>query len=147
MDPQNAKLHNGIGDIYLNKLDRPREAEGHYREALRMDPRNHDYQKDLFSAVARCSLIYRLVSLPSREFEWIGALAFGIRKKPWLWWWLVVLICFTAVIIYFTWLVLATLPYCCERLREDKREELEDLHGSCTPYSQTRKPLFTNPQP
>ena len=59
--------------------------------------------------MARCSLIYRLVSMPSREFEWIGALAFGIRQRPW--WWLLVAVCFTAVIIYFAWLVLATLVF------------------------------------
>jgi hypothetical protein len=36
------------------------------------------------------------------------------------------------------WLVMVTLPYCCERLREDKREELEDLHGSLHEYMKKR---------
>ena len=36
------------------------------------------------------------------------------------------------------WLVMATLPYCCERLREDKREELEDLHASLQEYMKRR---------
>jgi hypothetical protein len=36
------------------------------------------------------------------------------------------------------WLVMVTLPYCCERLREDKREELEDLHGLLQEYMKKR---------
>ena len=39
------------------------------------------------------------------------------------------------------WLVMATLPYCCERLRQDKREQLEDLHSTLHDYVKKRPPV------
>ncbi len=33
---------------------------------------------------------------------------------------------------------MATLPFCCERVREDKREELEELHGLLKDYMDQR---------
>jgi len=108
-EPENAALHSGIGDIYLDRLDLPREAEAHYREALRIVPKNHDYQKELFSAVAKRSLIYRLVSIPSRTFQWLGHLCYAIVRQPWRL--LLLLIGFKVVIVFFIWLILVAVVF------------------------------------
>lgn len=108
-EPENAALHSGIGDIYLDRLDLPREAERHYREALRLDPKNHDYQKELFSAVAKRSLLYRLVSIPSRTFQWIGHLCYAIVRQPWRL--ILLLFGFKVVIAFLIWLVLVSIVF------------------------------------
>ena len=33
------------------------------------------------------------------------------------------------------------MPYCCERLRQDKREQLEDLHSTLHDYVKKRPPV------
>jgi tetratricopeptide (TPR) repeat protein len=106
LDPANAAVHNSMGDVYLDDLDDPAEAEIHYREALRFDPGDRDYQRDLFNAVAKRSLIYRLFSIPSRAFAWLKLLGYTIRYQPWRLIFLV--IGFKLVIAYFCWLFIAT---------------------------------------
>ena len=83
IDPNNAEVHCSIGSVYLDDLDQPKEAEGHFREALRLDPRDRDTQKLLFRAVGKQRLIYRVISIPSRCFGWIGQLGQGLRIQPW----------------------------------------------------------------
>ncbi|MCB1090793.1 MAG: hypothetical protein KDL87_04635 [Verrucomicrobiae bacterium] len=106
LDPHNASLHDSIGDVYLDELDDPGEAEKHYREALRLDPGDRDYQRDLFNAVAKRSLIYRLFSIPSRTFIWLGHLATAIRFQPWRLIFLVIGI--KVVLAFLAWLVVVT---------------------------------------
>jgi hypothetical protein len=109
LDPENAALHDSVGDIYLDDLDDPEEAEKHYREALRIEPGDRDYQRDLFHAVAKRSLVYRLFSLPSRTFTWLGHVARGISLQPWRLMFLI--IGFKAVMGFFLWLLLATVLF------------------------------------
>jgi tetratricopeptide (TPR) repeat protein len=107
LDPGNAALHNSIGDVHLNELADPVKAEEHYRLALRSEPANADYQRDLFEAVAQRSLIYRLFSLPSKMFEYLKAGLLTLRREPWvlIFW----IIGFKLVLGFMVWLALATL--------------------------------------
>jgi len=109
LDPENASLHNSIGDVYLNELESPLEAEKHYRVALQAEPGNAQYQSDLFDAVAKRSLIYRLFSIPSRTFKWLRALAKVCRHQPWRI--LLFLIAGKLVLCFFGWLILATVVF------------------------------------
>ena len=83
IDPNNAEVHCSIGSIYLDDLDDPKEAEAHFREALRLDPRDRDTQKLLFRAVGQQRLIYRVISIPSRCFGWMSQVRQGLAIQPW----------------------------------------------------------------
>lgn len=109
LDPHSAPLHQSIGDIYLNDLEEPEEAEKFFREALRIDPTNRGYQRDLFDAVARRSVIYRLFSIPSRTFTWLYYVGKGLANQPWRI--LFLLLGFKLVIVFFLWLLLSTLLF------------------------------------
>jgi hypothetical protein len=98
-----------MGGVYLVDLDSPPEAERHFREALRMEPGNRDYQRNLFQAVAKRSLVYRLFSLPSRTYTWLGQVAHGIALQPWRL--LFLIIGFKAVVGFFFWLGLVTVLF------------------------------------
>jgi len=109
LDPNNAGLHNSIGDLLLNELADPVEAGRAYREALRLEPGNRIYQVDLFQAVAGSSFVYRLFSIPSRTFAWLGFFGQAIIRQPGR---LIFLaIGFKVVLAYFGWLMLATLIF------------------------------------
>lgn len=107
LDPGNASLHNSIGDVYLNELENPAKAEEHYRTALRAEPDNRDYQRDLFHAVAQRSVVYRLFSLPSRAFESIRSGLSVVRDHPWIV--LFLLLAFKIVLALLAWLAVATV--------------------------------------
>lgn len=107
LDPGNASLHNSIGDVYLNELEDPSKAEEHYRTALQSEPENRQYQRDLFQAVARRSVIYRLFSLPSLTFASLREIIAVLRDHPWVI--LFVLIAFKFVLAFAAWLAVATV--------------------------------------
>lgn len=109
LDPHNAALHNSIGDLHLNELADPLEAERAYREALRIEPDNPIYQQDLFQAVAARSITYRLFSIPSRTFAWLYLVTTTIARQPWRIIFLV--IGAKAVAAFLIWLLLATLIF------------------------------------
>jgi hypothetical protein len=50
--PDNAAYHNGLGEVYLS-LNRSSDAEFEFREALRVDPRSRQAQKNLDSIKSR----------------------------------------------------------------------------------------------
>jgi len=107
LDPANSSLHNSIGDVYLEELENPLKAEEHYRMALQAKPTNREYQRDLFNAVARRSILYCLFSLPSRTFQSIrGGLA--ILRANW-WIAIVLLVAMKFVGVFIAWLVVATV--------------------------------------
>jgi tetratricopeptide (TPR) repeat protein len=83
LDPHNAAIHHSIGEVYLEDLDDPVEAEHHFREALRMEPSERIYQRDLFQAVAKRSLVYRLMSIPSRSIRRLLLMGRGLMLQPW----------------------------------------------------------------
>ncbi len=107
LDPGNASLHHSIGDVYLNELENPAKAEEHYRIALQSRPHNRRCQLDLFSAVARRSIIYRVLSLPSKTFAWLRTYRLVVRKNPWLV--ILFLLAFKLVFAFAVWLALATI--------------------------------------
>lgn len=107
LDPGNASLHNSIGDVYLHELENPAKAEEHYRIALQSEPHDRDYQRDLFDAVARRSIVYRLFSLPSRTFAILGRCKTVLRAHPWLV--IFLLLTFKLVLAFAGWLAVATL--------------------------------------
>ncbi len=109
LDPENPTLHFSLGDIFLDDLDSPDEAEMHYREALRAAPWDRDYQRGLFHAVAKRDLFYRLFSIPSRTFTWLGYLCYGLRYQPWQI--LILIIAFKLVVFFLLWLALVTVLF------------------------------------
>ena len=108
-DPVNAALHRGIGDIYMDDLHLAKEASQFYREAVRLEPSNKDYRDALFHAVAMQSLLYGLISLPSRSFSFLGNVARGIALQPWR----ILFLIFAVKLIgaYLIWLLLATILF------------------------------------
>lgn len=113
IDPQNAALHNSMGNVLLDELEDPVDAEQHYRAALRIKPDNRVYQRDLFHSVARRSLLYRVFSLPSRSFTWLGRVGHALRYQPWRLIFLLMFlpIGFKFVLAYFGWLVTVTVLF------------------------------------
>ncbi len=109
LDPHDSALHSSLGDVYLDELDSPAEAEFHFREALKSDPKNRSNQRDLFSAVAKRNFLYRLLSIPSRTFTWLGYVIVGIFKQPWRL--LFLIIGFKFVLAFIAWLLVATFLF------------------------------------
>lgn len=109
LEPENAALHQSIGYVYLCDLDDPAEAERYFREALRFDPSCRLYQRDLFEAVAKRSLVYRLFSIPSRAFAWSLDFTREILRRPWRL--LFLLIGHQLVLAFFGWLLVSTLLF------------------------------------
>jgi len=107
LEPANASLHHSIGDVYLNELEDPAKAEEHYRIALQSEPGNRDYQRDLFDAVARRSIVYCLFSLPSRTFESLRGGIGLLRQHPWIA--IFLLAAFKIFGAFLAWLVVATV--------------------------------------
>ncbi len=108
-DPQNAALHYTMGEVYLDELDSPGEAEFHFREALKSSPGDRDYQRSLFNAVGHRDLLYRLLSIPSRTFSWLGNLWYGLMQRPW---YLIFFVFgFKFVAAFFAWLIFVTLLF------------------------------------
>ncbi|NNE90552.1 MAG: hypothetical protein HKN23_02800 [Verrucomicrobiales bacterium] len=108
-DPNAAELHHGIGDILLDDLDDPAAAEERFRIAVNLEPKTRLYQKALFQAVAKRSLVYRLFSIPSRTWTWLGYLMTGLRIQPWRI--IFLIIGFKLVIGFLLWLLLATVLF------------------------------------
>jgi hypothetical protein len=75
--------------------------------ALRAEPGNRDYQRDLFHAVARRSILYCLFSLPSRVFESLRAGLVVLRDH----WWIaiVLVVTYKFVLVFVAWLAVATV--------------------------------------
>ncbi|HEY1123146.1 MAG TPA: hypothetical protein VGE67_16150, partial [Haloferula sp.] len=107
LEPGNASLHNSIGDVYLEELENPTKAEEHYRIALQSEPGNRDYQRDLFNAVARRSIVYCLFSLPSRMFESLRRGLGILREHPWIA--IALLAAFKIFFAFLAWLAVATV--------------------------------------
>lgn len=109
LDPENARLHAGIGDLCLGRIDDPARAEYHFRQALRSNPADRDYQRALFEAVAKRSLIYRLFSHPARVWRWVGDVIRGLAEYPFRI--LLILFAFKFVCAFFAWLIVSTVLF------------------------------------
>lgn len=109
LDPDNAWLHNSMGDVYASDLGDPVTAQGHYREALRLNPSNRDFQKDLFNAVAESNLVYRMFSIPSRSLTRLSGLGTLLRYQPW--WIIIILVGIKFVAAYVVWLIIVTVLF------------------------------------
>jgi Tfp pilus assembly protein PilF len=73
LDPLDPDIHASIGDIYLQELENPREAERCFQQALIIDPTKKANQTRLFDAVRARSLLYRTLSLPARALRSFSA--------------------------------------------------------------------------
>lgn len=113
LDPHNAAIHHSIGEVYLEELDDPGEAEHHFREALQREPTERIYQRDLFQAVAKRSLVYRLMSIPSRSIRRLLLMGRGLLLQPWRILLLIFLVLLMGqwVVFALAWLVITTLLF------------------------------------
>jgi len=109
LDPENPWLHNSMGDVHAVDLGDPVAAQRHYREALRLEPGNRDFQKALFHAVAESHLVYRLFSIPSRAFQRLWLVVKQFEHEPWRI--IFLFIAFKFVIAYLFWLAMVTLLF------------------------------------
>jgi len=121
LDPRNASVMTSIGDILFKELERPREAEGFYREALLIDPTNKICQGKLLDSIRARSLLYRTLSLPAmvvrsirerkmRWFVWIYVIL-AIKLVVFLAAWVVGMgLFFTPAAVIYEWFVLADIP-------------------------------------
>ena len=109
LDPNNSGLHESIGDIYLEELDQPQQAEHHYRQSLIRDPSNHRCQRALFQAVARRRFTYRLLSIPSRTWTWLRHVVHNLFYQPWRL--IFFLLGFKFVLVFILWLIIVTLLF------------------------------------
>ncbi len=108
-EPENAALHHGIGDIYMDDLHQPAEAEKHFREAVRLKPDESSYRKELFHAVALQSIIYGVLSLPSRAVTFMRNLGRAILIQPWRL--IFLLFAFKIIGVFLVWLILASILF------------------------------------
>ena len=100
--------------------------------ALRGEPGNRDYQRDLFHAVARRSILYCLFALPSRTFESIRRGLRVLRDHPWIAIFLVA--AFMFLLAFVAWLTVATVlsqlpPGVASSLQDAVREVLSARTG------------------
>ena len=109
LDAEDPSLHSALGDFYLGNLDNPKQAEHHYRHALLADPTNTSFQRDLFESVAKRSLLYRVLHLPTRNFQFWRRVPTLLRYKPGYVLFFVFGLKFLSV--YFGWLILATFAF------------------------------------
>ncbi|MDR3404190.1 MAG: hypothetical protein P4L99_16955 [Chthoniobacter sp.] len=101
LEPQNAAIHTTIGEIYLGELERPREAERFFRQALLIDPMNKARQNRLLDAVRARSLLYRTLSMPMRAMRHVlGSLRQGRVQL------IVMVVAVKAFLVFAVWVVL-----------------------------------------
>jgi len=113
-DPLNAGTHHKLGDVFLTELHDAEKAEFHFREAVRLDPNDRDYQKDLFDAIGSRSSWFKTLRLASNGWDKVKWSLVALRYKPWHLIWYIVAIKF--VLIYAAWLLTATFIFwpCCK---------------------------------
>jgi len=100
LDPQDAAIMTTIGEIFLNELERPREAEAFFRDALFIEPTNKERQALLLTAIRARSLLYRTLSLPmSAGRGFANAVEKGRLQ------WFVLLIAFKGVLLFIAWMI------------------------------------------
>lgn len=100
IDPENASVLTTIGDILFADLERPREAEEFYRDALRIDPTDKDRQRKLLDSIRARSLLYRTLSLPT-----FAARRSYLAMKEGRVRWLFVILMIKGVFLYLAWLI------------------------------------------
>jgi tetratricopeptide (TPR) repeat protein len=121
LDPRNSDVMFTIGDILLTELERPREAESFFRDALLIDPTDKNNQGKLLDSIRARSLLYRTLSLPSSALRNIKT-AYQRGRLNWvlivlaakifllaLVWWIVIGFFFTPAAKIYEWLVLADI--------------------------------------
>jgi len=105
LDPRNSDVMITIGDILLTELERPREAEGFFRDALLIDPTDKRCQGKLLDSIRARSLFYRTLSLPSSALRTIKA-SFQQGNLWWLRWPLIILAA-KFFMLFFMWWIMA----------------------------------------
>lgn len=108
LDPENARLHDSLGDIYLTEVELPRLAEQHYRQAVASDPTSKTFQRDLFDAISLRDPLYRTLSLPSRAIGFLGNLLSCYRTHP-LHFIAAIFLGAIPIAVFLSWLIAATV--------------------------------------
>lgn len=109
LDPENAAIYHSIGEVYLDEIRDARQAEGYFRDALRLSPTNTSFQLSLFQAVSQRDLLYRVLSIPARACGRIANFATLIALQPWRI--ILVLLLFKGVIAGAIWLLIASVLF------------------------------------
>jgi tetratricopeptide (TPR) repeat protein len=106
LDPEDEDVIASIGDVYLEELEQPREAERFYRSALAIDPMDTGLQKKLLNAIRARSLLYRTLSLPLTAMRGLGRAVKDGRFH-----WLVLIIAIKPLGVFLLWGLLAGLLF------------------------------------
>ena len=76
LDPENALLHEDVGDVFLELEDEPLLAEASYREALRLAPTARRVQTKLLTAIRKRSRVLNALYAPWRGLKkWFAEMA------------------------------------------------------------------------
>ena len=76
LDPENALLHEDVGDVFLELEDEPLLAETSYREALRLAPTARRVQTKLLTAIRKRSRVLHALYAPWRGLKkWFAEMA------------------------------------------------------------------------
>ena len=76
LDPENALLHEDVGDVFLELEDEPTLAEASYREALRLAPTSRRVQAKLLTAIRKRSRVLSFLYAPWRGLKrWFAEMA------------------------------------------------------------------------
>jgi tetratricopeptide (TPR) repeat protein len=100
LDPEEPEVLSTIGDILLDELERPREAEQFYRNALSVEPTNKLRQSKLLNAIRARSILYRTLSLPASAFRKAREALSSGRLR-----FIVVLVAFKVFAAFIGWLI------------------------------------------
>jgi tetratricopeptide (TPR) repeat protein len=109
LEPDNARVMAGIGDVWLDSLEQPGRAEEMYRQALAIDPSDKGLQRKLWNAIQARNLFFRTLRIPIQGLQHVCAIARGLVLKPW--YILVFIIAFKFVLGYLAWLLAAAVVF------------------------------------
>lgn len=126
LDPENDALIAAIGDVYLEQLEQPRQAELHYRQALGISPASKLHQQRLWLAIQQRSLLFRTLRLPYSAARLAVLMSADLGKQPGciiglvlgfkvamigVCWLLASFIIFTPAALLYEWLVLLDIRH------------------------------------
>ncbi|MEM7383473.1 MAG: tetratricopeptide repeat protein [Verrucomicrobiota bacterium] len=83
LDPENAEVHDTVGNIQLTELKDPAKAETSFRRALTLDPTDDRYRKNLLGALRKTDPFLRILYLPWEGVKKLAGVWDWVWEKKW----------------------------------------------------------------